>query len=150
MGYPTDTTIWPRPLPSAEIRDLIDRLFLLTDTRTEDVGERLAKDVFTTDGRFMLPYGTFEGAAEISQSRKDAWASVKSRRHVVSKVYLNDAHSTDLILIGSLAMEALDGVKSNMEFVARVNFELGGLSGARVREYRIISPPAQDRRSILE
>jgi hypothetical protein len=160
MGYPTATTIWPSSNCSAEVRGLIDRFFLLADTKEDDVGARIAKNLFTPDGTIFTPSGIFKGAgrastiflssyisvismlifaAEISESRKNAWASVKSRRHVVLKVYRNDAHHEDVFIVGLLTLESLEGTKSNHEFVARMEIERTS-SEPRIKQYQVVSP----------
>lgn len=63
MGYPTASTLWPNSQPSDEIRQLIDHFFVLADTKSDDVGERLAQEAFSPEGQFLSPNGTFIGAA---------------------------------------------------------------------------------------
>lgn len=164
MGYPTGSTIWPISQCSDDIKKLVDRLFTLADTRTVDAGDLLAQEVFSAEGQFLSPKGTFTGStgtpacpirpitansvAEIRESRKDAWTTVKTRHHVVSKVYINDTQGIDLIIIGSLSTEALDGTRASIDFVARMIVETTD-QGARVRQYRVITPPATDPRPLL-
>lgn len=62
MGYPTASTIWPSPQPSDGIKQLVDRLFTLADTKTADAGDLLAQEVFSPDGQFLSPQGTFTGS----------------------------------------------------------------------------------------
>ncbi|KAL2784648.1 hypothetical protein BJX66DRAFT_343838 [Aspergillus keveii] len=147
MGYPTDSTIWPTCL-SSDARQLIDHFFTLADTRSDDAGPRLAQEIFTPNGEFISPQATFVGSAEISESRKNAWTVIKSRQHTVSKVYVNDARGTDLIIIGRLRTESVDGKEASMDFVARMLLNTGD-QGPRVSLYRVISPPAQDPRPIV-
>ena len=87
--------------------------------------------------------------AEIKTSRKDAWKTISTRRHTVLKVYANNANGLDLIVIGMLAMVTTEGDHMNNQFVARVLIEQRG-STARIRQYRVIVPAAQDKSPILE
>lgn len=115
------------PQLSREVKELIKRFFTLADTNAGDAGERLAKEIFTHDRVFILANGTCEGArgkvqkhwlqmkfnlplsisTEISQSRKEAWISVKYRHHEVLKVYANDMDGTDHFIVGVLNRETL-------------------------------------------
>jgi hypothetical protein len=92
---------------------------------------------------------TANPTSEISESRRNAWTTIKSRQHTVSKVYVNDARGTDLIIIGRLRTESVDGKEASMDFVARMLLDTGD-QGARVSLYRVISPPAQDPRPIVQ
>lgn len=60
MCYPTESTEWPETIPKPIIR-LLDHFFTLVDTNSDTVGEALAKEIFTPDGKFTATYGTFEG-----------------------------------------------------------------------------------------
>ncbi|KAL2836395.1 hypothetical protein BJY01DRAFT_251977 [Aspergillus pseudoustus] len=142
MGYPTVSTTWPKTLP-LEIRLLVDRFFILADTKSNDAGARLAHEVFIPDGQFISPHATFTGSAEIRESRRNAWVTITSRQHTVSKVYVNDARGADLIIVGYLKTKSVDGQQACMDFVARMVFDMGS-SEARARLYRVISPPVQD------
>lgn len=61
---------------------------------------------------------------------------------------MSDAHGTDMILVGNLKMEALDGTKSDLEFVARMKIEEQE-SGPRICQYQVVSPAPQDSRPIV-
>ncbi len=63
MGYSTDSTVWPLPHLSTDVKQLIDRFFSLVDNKGSDSGERLAREVFTEDGKFFATSGDFEGSA---------------------------------------------------------------------------------------
>lgn len=88
-------------------------------------------------------------STEIRLSRKDAWTTLKARRHTVLKVYANDADGLDLILIGNLEMETMGGDRIDKQFVSRMVIEQGD-SVAKLRQYRIISPTAHEKSPILE
>lgn len=64
------------------------------------------------------------------------------------KVYINDTQGTDIIIIGSLSTETLNRKRANIDFVARMVVETTD-QGARVRQYRVITPPATDPRPLL-
>lgn len=53
----------PISQPSSEIKQLVNHFFALVDTNAEDVGQRLADEVFTQDGTFIMANATFQGAA---------------------------------------------------------------------------------------
>lgn len=53
------------------------------------------------------------------------------------------------MLIGHLTTETVDGKSASMDFVARMLVEMMD-QGPRIRQYRVISPPAKDERGLLE
>ena len=73
---------------------------------------------------------------------------MKSRQHTVLKAYVNEAHGTDIFVVGNLKMEALTG-KSELEFVARIEI-VEGESGPRISKYQVVSPTPQVSRPIIE
>ena len=169
MGYPTAATMWPTPEPSKKIKDLVDLFFTLADTKDDNAGERLATKVFAEDAVFSSARGVYEGSkginaalngelalmsaadllTEISNSRKDTWAKARSRRHEVLKVYENDTHGMDIIIIGELTAESLDGSTSTHGFVARMFLNEGKRGAPKVQQYRVLVPATQDPRPIL-
>ncbi|KAJ5745091.1 hypothetical protein N7520_010273 [Penicillium odoratum] len=141
--------MWPISQPSPEVKQLVHRFFSLVDTNSEEVGQTIADEIFTQDGLMVTANAMFQGSAEISQSRKGAWTTVKSRRHSILKSYVNDADGTDLFLIGNLKMKTLDGTQMNMEFVARMKI-IEQQSGPRIRKYQVVSPTPQVAWPIME
>lgn len=88
--------------------------------------------------------------SDISKSRKDAWKTIASRQHEVIKVYSNISGSTtDLFVVGRLAMETVTGAASRKEFVARMEIEHVHAVGPRLRQYRIVNPVPSDVRPLL-
>ncbi|EHK17935.1 uncharacterized protein TRIVIDRAFT_226061 [Trichoderma virens Gv29-8] len=149
MEYPTISTSWPLPEPSQEVKNLLNLFFTLADSKEENVGSRLAKEVFTSDGEFLLPQGSFKGFLEIQESRKDAWAILQRRRHTVLKVYANNSHGLDLIMIGKLDVTTVQGKQSSNQFVARALIEERD-SALRLKLYRVIAPAVEDKSPIIE
>lgn len=74
---------------------------------------------------------------------------MKKRRHTILKSYVNDVHGTDIIFVGNLKMEALDGTKTSLEFVARMRIE-EQWPGPRISQYQVISPAPKDSRPIVD
>ncbi|KAL5589266.1 hypothetical protein FOVSG1_011133 [Fusarium oxysporum f. sp. vasinfectum] len=120
MSSVAASTIWPALSISAEAKQLVDHFFTLVDSKFSDSGERIANEVFTKDGIFILADGTFKGTA----------------------VYA-DYSGTDFILIGRLRVQTALGQESARQFVARIETEQTP-SGLRLRQYRIIDPAAKD------
>ncbi|KAE8332945.1 hypothetical protein BDV39DRAFT_199949 [Aspergillus sergii] len=141
--------MWPISHPSPEVKQLVSRFFALVDTNSEEVGQALADEIFTPDGVLITANAMFQGSAEISQSRKGAWTTVKTRQHTILKGYVNDAHGMDIVLVGNLKIETLAGTKTNLEFVARMKIIEGQL-GPRICKYQVVSPAPQVSRPILE
>ncbi|KAK2123315.1 hypothetical protein NOF04DRAFT_1282760 [Fusarium oxysporum II5] len=142
MSSVAASTIWPALSISAEAKQLVDHFFTLVDSKFSDSGERIANEIFTKDGIFILADGTFKGTAEISTSRKTSWKSITFRHHEILKVYA-DYSGTDFILIGRLRVQTALGQESVRQFVARIETEQTP-SGLRLRQYRIIDPAAKD------
>ena len=66
MGYPTDSTMWPSAQPSVDIKQLLDKFFGLVDNKADNAGEKLATEIFTSNGKFYATSGNFQGSAGIS------------------------------------------------------------------------------------
>ncbi|KAJ0418351.1 hypothetical protein BJY00DRAFT_287961 [Aspergillus carlsbadensis] len=88
-------------------------------------------------------------AAEISESRANAWTSVRSRRHVVLKVYRNNANHEDLFIAGVLTLESLDGTKSDREFVARMEIERIRPE-PKIKQYHVVRPAPPNPHPLFE
>lgn len=58
----TDAAEWPSIAISPEARELVNLFFLCTESKLDDAGLRLAKDVFAPSGKFVTPHGTFTGS----------------------------------------------------------------------------------------
>lgn len=62
MGYNTASTEWPSTLPSKEVKNLIDELFLILDNDGKDAGDHLADRVFAADGVLVGLRGKSKGS----------------------------------------------------------------------------------------
>ncbi|KAF3396249.1 hypothetical protein F1880_007174 [Penicillium rolfsii] len=149
MEYSSDSTTWPISQPSPEVKQLIYRLFALVDRNSPDVGQVLADEIFAQDAVLKTSTATFKGASEISHCRDGAGKTVKARQHTILKCYVNDANGTDIVLIGKLNMEKIDGLTENEEFVVRINVEEQE-SGPRISKYHILRPVSQVPQTIWE
>ncbi|KAJ5756892.1 uncharacterized protein N7511_007074 [Penicillium nucicola] len=149
MQNDKDSPVWPSLQPSSGVKQLVSRFFALVDTNSEEVGQTLADDIFTQDGVFITANGTFQGAAEISQSRNGAWATVKTRQHKILKCYVNDTHFTDIFLVGNLKLETLSGTHASLEFIARMKIE-DEEWGPKICQYQVVNPAPRDSRLILD
>jgi hypothetical protein len=66
MGYNTANTEWPEiPLPDP-VKSLLDRFFSLMDNDGKDVGDQLADEIFTSDGRSITAHNATEGTDRAS------------------------------------------------------------------------------------
>jgi hypothetical protein len=63
MGYSTASTEWPSAQTLEEFGALIDKFFALLDSTSDDVGDQLADEVFTSDGQLAAPAGKATGSA---------------------------------------------------------------------------------------
>jgi hypothetical protein len=63
MGYNTASTDWPASTAlSAEVKALLDTLFLTLDNDQPGAGDELADNIFTGDGILMAAAGKAEGS----------------------------------------------------------------------------------------
>lgn len=118
-------------IPEAHIQ-LLDDFFVITDaiTAKPEASEGF-RDIFTVDGVWKTPMATYTGHDELSQSGTlwTALRTMKSMRHWVSKIYLNDAEAKDMMVLGRIRMEDLEGNVHDVNFGARVIFGLDETPG---------------------
>lgn len=60
---------------------------------------------------------------------------MKKRRHSVKRVYVHDTHCSDLMLLGSVEMTIASGQSVDVEFSARMVFDLE--IPARLQSYQV-------------
>ena len=63
MAYSTEQTIWPASAITEEIKALIARFFSLMDDPSEEVGDVLADEIFTSNGTLAAAAGTAVGSS---------------------------------------------------------------------------------------
>lgn len=158
MGYNTAQTSWPTIAVSDESKALIDRFFSLMDDANDGVGDKLADEIFTSDSTFITAAGIVTGCSgknqkneppsnppcthhcdhvEIRKCREHAWNVIKKRRHSVQRVYTHDSQCSDLMLIGNVEMDLIDGRSVAMEFTARIVLATDTTSGLKFRSYQV-------------
>lgn len=62
MTTPTSNTEWPSPALAEPIKSLINRAFEIADLKSEDCGDRVAKEIFTPTGQMVINKQTFAGS----------------------------------------------------------------------------------------
>jgi hypothetical protein len=95
----------------------------------------MASEIFTADGIWKTPVGTFIGSEEISKSRHQAWEKCEWRQIDVLKVYGHDEQGRELILLGRSTWKNKDGTGLTGDFVARADIEDGG-GGPRLKLFQ--------------
>ena len=60
-----ESAIWPQGMPPENIT-LVLKLFTILDDSSDDSGQRLADEIFTSDGRITNGMHTFSGKAGMS------------------------------------------------------------------------------------
>lgn len=73
MATPTSNTEWPTPELAEPIKALINRAFEIADLKTEDCGERVAKEVFVPTGQMVINKQTFAGSQGIFIFQSCCW-----------------------------------------------------------------------------
>ncbi|KAI8939892.1 hypothetical protein NX059_003621 [Plenodomus lindquistii] len=137
VSYVIDGTSWPKfDVPDA-IRALIEKFFTLMDDSGPGVGDKLADEVFTSDGVLVASAGTTRGSSEIRKCRDNAWSVIKKRRHTVRTVYIHDPECSDLMLIGDAEMGLADARSVNMQFTARIITGGDASSAPRIKMYQV-------------
>ena len=58
----TDAAEWPStPSIPQPTKDLLNRFYRLSDTKSDDVGRQYAEDIFTSDGKIVVNRRQFRG-----------------------------------------------------------------------------------------
>ncbi|EXF79117.1 hypothetical protein CFIO01_09514 [Colletotrichum fioriniae PJ7] len=125
MSCVTNATDWLSGSITSQAKSLIAAFYELVDSKAEDSGNRLATEIFSNEAIFISPSGTFSGNAEISKCREGAWSLVTLRRHSISKAFASieskDTISrTELVLLGSVYMNFVNGKSLNSPFAAHI------------------------------
>ena len=146
MPSDQDNGVWPHGVRE-DVKELITLYFQLVDSKHPSAGPRLADEVFAKDGRWFAAAGCFEGHGKslitlcycnfwrggfrllekpdsIAESRRNAWDKIDSQVHEATKVYLNDVHGFDLLIVGSARIELKDSVPMTPEFLVRAAITL--------------------------
>jgi hypothetical protein len=76
--------------------------------------------------------------AEIKKCRDNVWKTVESRKHNISKVYVNDPEGLDLLFLGEMKNQLKDGKIVVTDFVGRLLLErqVGDPEAVRVKLYQ--------------
>ncbi|KAE9380923.1 hypothetical protein N431DRAFT_323871 [Stipitochalara longipes BDJ] len=132
-----ESGIWQQGVPP-ENRALVLKLFTILDDSSDDSGQRLADEVFTSDGRIKNGMHAFSGKAEIACSRKKAWDAWSTRKHSVLRVYSRSPEAMDDILfLGTLAATFPNGKSATGEFCARIIFGLSDIQETRIKSFEV-------------
>lgn len=62
MATPTSNTEWPSPALAEPVKSLINRAFEIADLKSEDCGERVAKEIFVPTGQMVINKQIFAGS----------------------------------------------------------------------------------------
>ncbi len=60
------------------------------------------------------------------------------QRHDVVKVYINDVHDMDLLMIGQVTSYSIDGAQQTRGFVSRIKIQDVNLE-PKVQQYRVLA-----------
>ncbi|OCK78476.1 hypothetical protein K432DRAFT_332005 [Lepidopterella palustris CBS 459.81] len=134
----TDKTEWPEKPLASNIKPFIDTFFDILDNNTEDAGERLAKEIFATDGYFGTASKGYTGSEEIAGCCGDRWAMVKNRAHYIDKVYTCNEEGSDLLMIGHSSQDLkIADIHYEGELIARMILEKVGTPNMRIKYFRV-------------
>ncbi|KAH8784987.1 hypothetical protein F5883DRAFT_707940 [Diaporthe sp. PMI_573] len=132
MGYDTDSTKWPTAVEVPQpVKDLVHRFYNLLDDDRPEVGAILADEIFTPDATAYFGGQPSTGSADIRISRINAWKSIASRKHSVSKVFVCKSDASDLLFIAHVAMGLRNGKEVEGEFCGRLT--IAGAQGPNPR-----------------
>lgn len=98
-------------IPDSHIR-LLDECYKVFDeiVPNPEASERF-REIFTPDGVWKTPFATYSGHDELARSGT-LWTGLRERRsmrHWMYKVYANDDKCEDMMLLGRIRIEDLDG-----------------------------------------
>ncbi|KAF2491272.1 hypothetical protein BU16DRAFT_564979 [Lophium mytilinum] len=153
MGYNTENTEWPTATPVPEVqKTIIDTLFNLLDDKSAGVGDKLADEIFTSDGILHGGAGTAKGTDAIRHARDNAWKIIHTRRHKVLRVYVHDAEAKDLLIVGHVTMGFPNGKENAGEFTARILFVAPETEGGKpkIKDYNVWADTAPLSKAIQE
>lgn len=157
MGYDTDSTKWPTAVEVPQpVKDLVNRFYNLLDDDRPEVGAILADEIFTPDATAYFggqpstgsagmsfdlhnitkrclawPFVNLLTSKDIRISRINAWKSIASRKHSVSKVFVCKSDASDLLFIAHVAMGLRNGKEVEGEFCGRLT--IAGAQGPNPR-----------------
>ncbi|KAF5023724.1 hypothetical protein F66182_4228 [Fusarium sp. NRRL 66182] len=126
MSYVTENTRWLSNEISQDVKDLVARYFALADSKDSDAGHRMATEVFTESATVVGANGTLKGFKDIARSRDNAWTAVTFRRHTISETFAAQGEASELVLLGSVYMEVVNGKSLDCPFAIRVKVERHG------------------------
>ncbi|EXJ67940.1 uncharacterized protein A1O5_08554 [Cladophialophora psammophila CBS 110553] len=136
-SWPARPDTWPKGLYNNVVK-LLSLYFHLVDSKEASAGPRLADEVFSKDGKWFASAGYFEGHDGIAASRIKAWDTVNSQSHELRKVFLNDAHGLDLLLVGVANVDRKNTGPITVEFFVRAVIS-NELWGPRVKYWQPVA-----------
>ncbi|KAH8761734.1 hypothetical protein BGZ57DRAFT_858122 [Hyaloscypha finlandica] len=118
---PLTNTIWPEAPAPKPVKDWLETLFALLDSKDISAPENAAA-LYTEDAVVYGMAGKAVGTSEIIQARENSWAHMDSRKHEVLRVYSSNNDFSDLLLIGKLSAKFKNGREVTDEFIVRLVF----------------------------
>ncbi|KAH7141942.1 hypothetical protein EDB81DRAFT_884996 [Dactylonectria macrodidyma] len=123
MSYVTESTEWLSVEISQDIKNLFARYYELADSKDPDTGHLMAIEIFTESAVLIGPNGPLKGSKEIAKSRDNAWSAVTLRKHTISKGFAAQGKSSELVLLGSVYMEVVNGKCLHCPFAVHTKVE---------------------------
>ncbi|RSL96333.1 hypothetical protein CDV31_013511 [Fusarium ambrosium] len=123
MSYVTKGAIWLSAEISQDVKDVLAKYYELADSKDLDAGHLMATRIFTENAILVGPNGTLRGSKEIAKSRDNAWSAVTLRRHTISEGFAAEGEPSELVLLGSVHMEVVNGKSLDCPFAVRVKVE---------------------------
>lgn len=114
---------------------LLDNFFSVVDSLpSEPTNSQQFRSIFTADGTWKTPDAAYRGHDQLAQSGT-SWEflrMLKSFQHYVGKIYAVDAEGKDLMVLGNILMETVDGGKHDVVYSAKVDIEVDAHGEARL------------------
>ncbi|KAM5346051.1 hypothetical protein ACJ41O_009056 [Fusarium nematophilum] len=123
MSHVTEGARWLSTEISQDVKDVLARYYELADSKDSDTGHQMATGIFTENAILVGPNGTLRGSKDIAKSRDNAWSAVTLRRHTISEGFAAQGEPSELVLIGSVYMEVVNGKSLDCPFAVRVKVE---------------------------
>lgn len=156
MSYITDGTVWPEFDINNATKALLVRFLswqTLRRPRQEVDGcrnihlrrssvsrqtENLWFSRYVISNQFVKQSIEIKWSIEIVQTRQNAWEVIDQRRHHISRVYIRDAESRDLLLLGELDAVLRNGKHMHQEFCAwAVVDERSSVDSPKLSSYQV-------------
>ncbi|KAK5718962.1 hypothetical protein LTR17_015468 [Elasticomyces elasticus] len=132
---------WPSQPVSKAMKRLLRRFYTLIDAATAESSKKLANDVFSEQGEFVINKRRMLGREQIMDWHNKSGGNVVSRQHDVHKIYVCSDSGDDILMIGTLTMRSDEGLVGETSYTARCVVDDASLPKPRVELWQFWLDP---------